>query len=310
VAVARSAVDIVTGAFSYTGRHIAQLLLDGGRRVRTLTNHPDRPNPFGEQVEVFPYAFDDPEDLRRSLDGATRLYNTYWVRFERGIAFDRAVENSKRLFEASRQAGVMRIVHVSVTNPSVDSPLPYFRGKALVEEALAGAGVSYAVVRPTVVFGPGDILINNIAWLLRRFPVFAIPGSGRFRVRPVHVDDVARICVEAAESDDDLVIDAVGPEVMTFEQMVLAIREAVGSRARLVRVPPGAVQILTRGLGLLVGDVLLTRDELAGLMAELVHSEEPATGKIGFTSWVAQHGAELGTRYASELARHFRRGAR
>jgi uncharacterized protein YbjT (DUF2867 family) len=307
MAVGGPPLDIVTGAFSYTGRHIASRLLDGDRRVRTLTNHPDRPNPFSQQVEIFPYTFDDPEELRRSLVGATRLFNTYWVRFERGeVAFERAVENSKRLFEAARRAEVERIIHLSVTKPSVDSPLPYFRGKALVEEALAGAGVSHAIVRPTAVFGPGDILINNIAWLLRRFPVFAIPGSGRYRVRPVHVDDVARACVEAADSDEDLVVDALGPEVMTFEEMVLAIRDAVGSRARLVHVPPTAVQFMTRGLGLMVGDVLLTRDELAGLMDELVHSDGPATGEIRFTSWVAEHGTELGTRYASELDRHFR----
>jgi nucleoside-diphosphate-sugar epimerase len=211
MSVADPLLDVVTGAFSYTGRHIAERLLAAGRSVRTLTNQPDPPNPFRESVETFPYAFDDLDELRRSLNGASTLYNTYWVRFERGaVAFQRAVENSSRLFEAARRAGVERIIHVSVTNPSLDSPLPYFRGKALVEEALVAAGVSHAVVRPTVVFGPGDILINNIAWLLRRFPVFAIPGSGRYRVRPVHVDDVARTCVEAAESDDDLIVDAVG----------------------------------------------------------------------------------------------------
>jgi NADH dehydrogenase len=304
-------VDVVTGAFSYTGKQIARLLLERGHRVRTLTNHPNRPNPFGDQVQPLPYAFDDPKALRRTLDGAHRLYNTYWVRFERsGVTFQRAVENSRRLFEAARQAGVERIVHVSVTKPTFDSPLPYFRGKAQVEEVLRGVGVSHAVVRPTVVFGPGDILVNNIAWLLRRFPVFAIPGSGRYRVRPVHVDDVAHACLEAAESGEDVVVDAVGPEVMAFEEMVVAIRNAVGSRARLIHVPPGAVSLLTRGLGLLIGDVLLTRDELAGLMAELVHSEEHSTGEIRFTSWVAEQGQQLGARYASELDRHFRPAAR
>jgi NADH dehydrogenase len=302
-------LDVVTGAFGYTGRRIAARLLDDGRRVRSLTFHPDRPNPLDGEVEVVPYSFDDPDALARSLQGADTLYNTYWVRFDHGgTTFTRAVENSRRLFEAAARAGVRRVVHVSITNPSADSPLPYFRGKALVERAVAGSGVSYAIVRPTVVFGTGDVLVNNIAWLARRVPVFAIPGDGRYRVRPVHVDDVARLCVSSAavEAPEALVLDAVGPEVLTFEDMVVSIRDAVGGRARLIHVPPALIPPLTWLVGLAVRDTLLTRHELEGLTGELVHSDGPATGEIGFSRWVAGNAGALGMRYASELARHFR----
>ncbi len=224
------------------------------------------------------------------------------------MTFARGVRNSRLLFQAAREAGISRIVHLSVTKPSTESPLAYFRGKAVVEEALTETGVPHAIVRPTVVFGPGDILVNNIAWLLRRFPIFAIPGDGGYRVRPVHVDDVARICEEAAGAEGNPVIDAVGPEVLTFEEMVRRVRDAVGSRARLVHVPIALVPILTRAIGLIVRDVLLTQDELAGLMGELVNAEGPATGRIRFTEWVAEAAGDLGRGYASELRRHFRRG--
>lgn len=299
-------IDLVTGAFSYTGRSIAERLLRAGRQVRTLTGHPDRPCPFEREIQVAPYAFDDPDALARHIEGATDLYNTYWVRFSRGgTTFDRAVRNSRILFEAAVRAGIRRIVHVSVTNPSIDSPLPYFRGKAAVEQALAELGVPHAVVRPTVVFGREDILINNIAWLLRRLPVFAVPGDGAYRVRPVHVDDVARICVESASAHGHPIVDAVGPEVLTFEEMVRLIRDAVGSRSRLIHLPARLVPALTGAIGLAVRDVVLTRGELDGLMAELVTTEGPSTGRVAFSEWVAEHGSELGTRYASELARHF-----
>lgn len=303
--------DVVTGAFGYTGHHITAQLLARGRRVRTLTGHPNRPNPFGDRVEVARYSFVDHDRLIQSLSDADTLYNTYWIRFGRGgIDFEDAVRNSARLFHAASRAGVRRIVHVSITKPSLDSPLPYFRGKAQVEQALAGCGVPYGIVRPTLVFGEGDILINNIAWLLRRFPVFGIPGSGAYRVRPVSVEDVARLCLETAAMDDNVVIDAVGPEVFTFVEMVRQIRNAVRSRALLTRMPMGLVRPLVGLLGLAVHDVLLTPDELAGLADELITTDGPTTGPISFSGWLKQHAALLGVKYASELDRHFRGGDR
>jgi uncharacterized protein YbjT (DUF2867 family) len=299
-------IDVVTGAFGYTGRFITERLLAAGHGVRTLTGHPDRPNPFGNGLEVRPYRFDDIGAMAASMEGASTLFNTYWVRFPRnGVGFEEAVANSAALFEAARKAGVGRIVHVSITNPSVDSPFGYFRGKAHVEEALVETGVPHAIVRPTVIFGRGDVLVNNIAWLLRRFPVFPIAGDGKYQVRPVHVADVARLCVDAAAASEDVVVDAVGPETFTFAELVRAIAGAVGAGARLVRVPTAAVPPLARVLGLGVRDVLLTSEELGGLMAGLVTTAGPPSGHVALTEWLAAYGSTLGTRYASELQRHY-----
>ena len=128
-------LDVVTGAFGYTGKYITQRLLDAGRRVRTITGHPNRSNSFGNQVEIAPMDFSDPAGLVRSLRGASVLYNTYWVRFNHGRAtFDEAVANSRVLIQAAREAGVRRIVHLSIANPSLDSRLSYYSGKAQVEK--------------------------------------------------------------------------------------------------------------------------------------------------------------------------------
>src|ERR1700680_2251717 len=183
-----SQFDVVTGAFSYTGKYVTRLLLNAGGRVRTLTSHPERANIFGGQVEIAPLDFTDHAGLVQSLRGASVLYNSYWVRFSHGRAtFDEAVANSRTLINAAREAGVGRIVHLSIANPSLDSCLPYYSGKALVEKAIVDSGLSYAILRPTIIFGPEDILINNIAWFVRLFPVFAIPGSGRYQVPPIFV---------------------------------------------------------------------------------------------------------------------------
>jgi uncharacterized protein YbjT (DUF2867 family) len=302
-----SQMDLVTGAFSYSGSHIAQRLLDAGRQVRTLTGHVDRDHALQGDVEALGYRFDNPAALATSLEGVSTLYNTYWVRFDRGqTTFANAFENSRLLFFAAKRAGVERIVHVSITNPSIDSPLPYFRGKALVEYALAQAGTPYAIIRPTWLFGGHrDVLVNNIAWILRRLPVFALPGNGTYHVQPVHVDDLARICVEAANPSDDLVIDAAGPERMQFGELVALIRTAVGSHGPVIALPPVLMATAARAFGLLVGDVVLTPDEITGLTAGLLVSHDPPRGQIAFSQWLAEHAASIGSSYANELHRHF-----
>jgi uncharacterized protein YbjT (DUF2867 family) len=301
-------MDLVTGAFSYSGSRIAELLIDSGREVRTLTHHPDREHPLRARVQALPYRFDDPVALERSLEGITTLYNSYWVRFERGgTTFAGAIANSRALFEAAGRAGVARIVHISIANPSIDSPLPYYRGKALVEQALAESGVPHAIVRPTFLFGGGrDILANNIAWILRRAPLFVVPGDGRYPVQPIHVDDLARICVGASRCRSGAIVDAAGPDTMTFEELVRAIRDGVGRRTPILHAPPAAMAVLARAFGLVVRDVVLTRDEIRGLTAGLLVSREPPLGRISVLEWLKENGPELGRAYANELGRHFR----
>jgi NADH dehydrogenase len=299
-------VHAVTGAFGYSGQSIARLLLARGERVRTLTGHPDRPDPFGGAVEVASFRFDDPAAMRAVLADVRVLYNTYWVRFERGTAtFDRAVANSVALVRAAREAGVERVVHVSITHPSEDSPLPYFRGKAKVERALRESGLSHAILRPAVFFGGRDVLVNNIAWLLRRLPVFGW-APGDYGLRPIHVDDLAALAVAHGARREDVTVDAVGPESFTFEALVRAVARAVGSRALLVPVPPWLLLAASRAVGAIVGDVPLTADEIAGLRGRLLESSGPSAGTTRFGEWLAEGARTLGKEWASEVGRHFR----
>jgi uncharacterized protein YbjT (DUF2867 family) len=250
-------------------------------------------------------------ELTASMAGAHTLYNTYWVRFAHGtVNHELAAANSKVLFAAASAAGVQRIVHVSITNPSLTSADSYFRGKAQVEQALADCGVAYAVARPAVLFGGDGVLVNNIAWLLRRLPVFAIGGGGDYRLRPIHVDDLARLCADLGGSADPAVtVDAVGPQSPTFRQLVAEIRDAIGSRSVIVTVPGALIPAMAALLNLALRDTLLTADEYASMAAGRADSAGPATGNVAFTEWVHAHGDELGRRYANELDRHFRPAA-
>ena len=298
---------VVTGAFSYTGRYISRRLLDDGVRVKTLTGHPDRGDPFGGQVEAAPLDFSDPDGLSRSMQGATVFFNTYWVRFERGrTTFDRAVENSGVLFEAARKAGISRIVHISVSHASSDSTLPYFSGKGRVEELLEGVGVPYAIIRPTLTFGAEDLLLNNMAWALRRFPFFPICGNGDYLVQPIYAGDVASQAVAAASRPGNSVADAAGPETFSFEELLRLLASAMGVRCRLVHTPPALGLMLTQMVGLMKRDIVLTRDEVVGLMTGLLKSGAPPVGSTALSGWLADNANGLGRRYASELNRHFR----
>jgi NADH dehydrogenase len=234
------------------------------------------------------------------------LYNTYWVRFDHGDhTFESAVANTRILIRAAREAGVKRIVHVSITNPSPDSPLPYFRGKALLERSVRESGLAYAILRPTVIFGAEDILINNIAWLLRRFPVFAIPGSGSYRLQPIFVEDMAELAVRAGAALDNQVIDAVGPDIFTFNELLDLVAHSLGSHTMHVHLPAEMALALSRVIGALTGDVVLTRDEIAGLSAGLLVSSAAPTGWTRLADWLAQNRSSVGMRYASELRRHY-----
>ena len=297
-------IHAVTGAFGYSGKYIARRLLDQGQTVITLTNSLSRANPFGDAVKAMPFDFDRPELLAGHLQGVTVLYNTYWVRFNhRLFQHADAVRNTLALFEAARMAGVQRIVHVSITNPSTDSPLEYFRGKATLEKALVDSGIFHAILRPAVLFGKEDILINNIAWTLRRLPLFGVFGDGQYRLQPIYVDDLAALAVQQGANRDNVVINAIGPETFTYRELVAAVGRAIGHQRPILSVPPWLGYAVSRLGGWFVGDVIVTKDEIRGLMAGLLSVDAPPAGETVLSEWVRANAQTLGRNYSSELAR-------
>jgi NADH dehydrogenase len=295
---------VVTGAFGFSGRFITKRLLAAGFRVRTLTNSPHREHPFGDQVTAHPFRFNDQDALVESLRGASVLYNTYWVRFTHGsFSHDLAVENTLKLFRAAREAGVRRIVHTSITNPSLDSPLDYFMGKAQLEEALRELGLSYAILRPAVLFGAEGILINNIAWMLRRFPLFGVFGDGSYKLQPIYVDDFAALAVELGTGSDDVIVDAIGPETFTYKGLVQTIGAIISKPRPIIPIPDWLGYAVGWAVGKLVGDVVITRAEIEGLKAGLLYTQSPPAGRTSLTDWIRQNADTLGRNYANELAR-------
>lgn len=297
-------IHAVTGAFGYSGKYITRRLLERGAPVITLTNSLNRKNPFGHEVHAFPFNFNHPDKLARQLIDVDVLYNTYWVRFNHGdFSHADAVENTLTLFAAAKGAGVRRIVHISITNPSEESSLEYFRDKARLERALMESGISYAILRPTVLFGKEDILINNIAWILRHFPVFGVFGDGSYRMQPIYVDDLAAIAVEQGALTTNTVIDSIGPETFTYRELVQTVGRIIGRERPILSIPPSMGYAAGWLMGKLVGDVVITRDEIRGLMNGLLCVTSPPAGSTRLTEWATEYAATLGISYASELSR-------
>ena len=296
-------VDLVTGATGYSGSYVARRLLDRGRRVRTLTRHTlGVPDP----IEASPYRFDEPDLMLEAFRGVDTFYNTYWVRFSRGtVTHDDAVRNSVALVDAAASAGVRRMVHVSIMHPDLDSPYSYHRGKALVEQAVIASGMEYAIVRPSVLFGGADILLNNIAWLVRNLHVFAVPGDGRYPVRPTHVEDLADLMVRLGSAKESVVLDAGGPDVFAFGELVRLIRDAVGAKALVVDLPKPVVLPLIELVNRLTGDVTIHREELDALMDGLASCDGEPAGPRRLVDHLAASGRAFGARYESEVARNF-----
>lgn len=301
----------VTGAFGYSGRYIARRLLDAGHSVVTLTNSLKRDNPFGGMVAAFPFNFDRPDRLTESLRGIDALINTYWVRFDhRLFTHSEAVANTKILFQAAKDASVRRIVHVSITNPDVHSDLPYFRGKAELESALISSGVSFCILRPTVLFGKEDVLVNNIAWSLRHLPVFGMFGDGEYKLQPIYVDDLAAAAVEKAAGEKNEIIEAIGPETFTYRRLIERVKQALRVKRMVVGIPPEAGYWACRVIGLIVHDVIITREEIKGLMEGRLCVDAPPLGTTRLTEWIDRNKETLGRSYTSELARRLDRASR
>ena len=294
----------VTGAFGYSGGHIALRLLEAGHSILTLTNSSGRGHPLANHVRVEPFSFDAPDKLARSLEGCTTLINTYWVRFDhRRFNHATAVENTLTLFDAAKRAGVRRIVHVSITNPEEGSPLPYFHGKGRLERVLRESGIPHTILRPAVLFGDGDILINNIAWALRHLPCFGVFGDGKYKLQPIHVEDFAALAVREATATGNHTIEAIGPETFTYRELARTLGRLIGCPRPVFGVPPWFGYAAGRLVGWWHRDEFVTREEVVGLMQNRLYVDAPPAGQTRLTDWAAQNAATLGRSYANELAR-------
>ena len=298
---------VITGAFSYTGSAVARELLERGWQVHTLTN---RSTPPGcQNITAAPLRFNR-EHIEHELAGADLFINTYWIRLPwRDQTFDTAVDNSRLMLRAAKDAGVDRVVYISVSNAARGTSLGYYAGKVRVESFVRSEFRNYAIVRPTLVVGPHDVLSNNIAWFLRHFPFFPVPDGGSYRLQPITLSDTARIIVDAGESTENQQIDAAGPDIMTFREYLLLLQKACGLSRWMPSVRGWLSLLLLKPIELLLQDIVLTEEELFGLQQELLVSQDAPLGTANVANWLMENGDAMGCTYINDLRRHFGRDA-
>ncbi len=296
-------IHTVTGAFGYTGSYVTRKLIERGEVVETLTNSPHKQKQSSVAVQkIHPLDFNNEAALIETLKNTKVLYNTYWVRF----SHSEAAGNTFKLFDAAKKAGVEKIVHVSITNADVNSKLDYFRGKGEIEEYLKRLGVGYSIVRPAVLFGGEDILLNNIAWSLRKLPVMGIPGRGRYKLQPIHVDDFAEILVKAGTLAEDNITVALGEERYSYIDLLKLIKTKLKLKTPLLPLPNAIAWLGAKIIGICLNDILLTWAEIKGLQQENLWENKAPLGKRKLSEWVEENKESLGVKYHNELNR--RRG--
>ncbi len=302
----------ITGVLGYSGRYIAAEAQRRGWRVIGLTDSAGRlPNPADYELRPMPWSTE-----AEVLAGVDVLVNTYWVRFSyspgaggthAAFSHAEAVQHTEKMFESAVQSRVKRVIHTSITHPDAESELPYFKGKAALEHALKASGLAHSILRPAILFGDTageSILINNMAWVLRRLPVAATFGWGHYRLQPIHVQDFAELAMDEAENTaPSRTIDAVGRETYTFRELWKLLARHMRLWRPVVPMPHWVGYAAAKVLGLCMGDVMLTREEISGLAQDRLAVNDAGVGVRSFESWVREHAAELGNIYASELAR-------
>ncbi|MDE1834491.1 MAG: NAD(P)H-binding protein [Candidatus Micrarchaeota archaeon] len=298
--------DVVIGGTGFTGKYITKCLLKYKHKVVALTKHVNRDNEFGRKITIKPLDFENQENLVETMNGSRCVFNTYWVRFNYGgSSFDEAVRNSKAIIDACVDAKVKRLVHISVLDPSKNYKYDYFRAKMEVESYIEKSGLSYAILRPALLFGEEDILMNNITYLIRKYGLFFIFGSGEYKVTPTYVGDVAKEAVLQSRLNKNIIEDALGPEAFGFEELVRYIATTIGRPTRVAHLNKAFIPLVSKFLNICMHEPVVTSDEMGLLMDNGLYSDSKPIGSIRFSKWLKERKDTYGTEYHSETKRHF-----
>lgn len=277
---------LVTGASGFVGGHLCAALRAAGYTVRGLVRRPEAAARLARQgIDPWLGEITDEAALRAAMAGVSAVIHTVAIIRERGRETFTAInyQGTVRLLNAAEQAGVGRFVHLSALGASAASPYPYLRSKGLGEEAVIASALGWTVLRPSVIFGPGDEFFTTLATIARLSPVMPIVGDGRTRFQPIAVADLVA-CVLAVLRDDAHIrqrYDLAGPEVLTYEELVDVLLARLGARRLTVHVPVALMWPVAAVMERLLPRPPVTPDQLALLAVDNVTDENAAPRLVG-----------------------------
>jgi NADH dehydrogenase len=242
---------LVTGAAGFVGTHVCRELTGRGARVRAFVHSPAKAAERLASLPVELHVGDirDEQALRSAMRECDMVVHLVAIAIERRGQTYEAVNalGTQRVVDAMRAAGVRRLVHMSQNHAASTSPYRFLRSKGVAEDAVRGSGLEWTVLRPSVIFGPEDEFVNVLARLVRLSPlVYPLPGGGRARFQPVHVDDVARTVAVALERSDmpGRSYALGGPAQLSLRQMTERVLVAMDTKRFLVPVPTAVLRPL------------------------------------------------------------------
>ncbi|MDQ2913182.1 MAG: complex I NDUFA9 subunit family protein [Chloroflexota bacterium] len=258
----------VTGANGFVGRHLIALLLRGGHDVRALISEragaeKELPASGGRELDVRRADVRKPESLRGAFDGIDVVVHTVAVPTERKQRFaDVNVAGVAHVVAESRRAGVGRIVHMGALGADAASPYPYLRSKGEGEALVIGSGIAHVVLQPSLLFGEGDDFFPRLAFSLI-FPVVPVPGDGKARFQPVHVDDIAQALVAAVTRRDISGVHQIGgAEPVTYDELLAETMRGTGKHRPTLHVPVPLMKPPAFLMGLVMPDPPVTIPQL------------------------------------------------
>jgi uncharacterized protein YbjT (DUF2867 family) len=238
---------LVAGGSGFIGRAVVRTLVAAGQDVAVMTAHPDR---SGSRIEalgakVVRGDVQDAASLPRAVEGADAIvqalsFPTYPMeKKSRGFTFEEFDHlGTERLVNAAAAAGAGRFVHVSATGAAPDAIEPWYRAKWGGEQAVLASGLPATIVRPAWLYGPEDRALNRFVTFHRWLPFVPVVGSGRQRLQPVFVDDVAAVLALSAAPDGPTgLFEIGGPEVMTMDEVLATMMSVLGRRKPLIHFP-------------------------------------------------------------------------
>jgi uncharacterized protein YbjT (DUF2867 family) len=238
----------IAGGSGFIGRAIVRRLLsDSATRVRLMSRDPDaaRRRFSADSLEFVHADVNAPDSLRPALAGADAIVNC--VQFDgfpvenprRGLTFERVdYGGTVALLEAARSAAVKRFIYISGAAADPASSHPGFRAKGRAESAVRESGLEFTIFRPSLVYGPEDKVVNRMAEALRYAPIFAVPGTGRQKLQPVLVDDLAACVALALDGRGrNATFEVGGPELMTFDDLIRIVMQITGRHRPIIHIP-------------------------------------------------------------------------
>ena len=237
---------IVTGGTGFVGRYVVKELINSGHKPYLLIRDPAKARElFGDEVAITEVDFFSKDSLRKALkeSGAKYIVHLIGILFEmprKGITFEKVhFEIPKNLYEVAMEEGVKKIVHMSSLGTSDKAPSKYHSTKRKAEKFLMETGISYVILRPSLILGPEQKLFADMDRITRLFPVVALPGSGSYRFAPISVRDVARCFARALtrRKTDNSIYALCGPAEVTFKKLLEDTFRIMGRKVLLMPLP-------------------------------------------------------------------------